>query len=72
MTDNNILKNNELNMEELEMVTGGGLPSWLVDIVSEVIPVIYHYEPQDPEPVMQETIIIPDPNVIDRSNIGMQ
>ena len=72
MTDNNILKNNELNMEELEMVTGGGLPSWLVDIVSEVIPVIYHYEPQDPEPVMQETIIIPDPNVIDRSKIGVQ
>ena len=72
MTDNNILKNNELNIEELEMVTGGGLPSWLVDIVSEVIPVIYHYEPQDPEPVMQETIIIPDPNVIDSSKIGMQ
>ena len=72
MTDNNILKNNELNMEELEMVTGGGLPSWLVDIVSEVVPVIYHYKPQDPEPVMQETIIIPDPNVIDMSKIGMQ
>ena len=72
MTDNKILKNNELNMEELEMVTGGGLPSWLVDIVTEVIPVIYHYKPQDPEPVMQETIIIPDPNVIDGSKIGMQ
>ena len=72
MTDNNILKNNELNMEELEMVTGGGLPYWLVDIVTEVIPVIYHYEPQDSEPVMQETIIIPDPNVIDGSKIGMQ
>ncbi len=64
MTDNNTLKNNELNMDELEMVTGGGLPSWLVDIVAKVVPVIYHYEPQPPE--IETTIrnsFYPDPSL---------
>ena len=63
MTDNNTLKNNELNMEELEMVTGGGLPSWLVDIVAKVVPVIYHYEPQPPE-IRIENSFSPDPSEI--------
>ena len=64
MTDNNTLKNNELNMEELEMVTGGGLPSWLVNIVAKVVPGIYHYEPQPPE--IETTIrnsFYPDPSL---------